>query len=86
MTVLRLALAACAAVAALAGAAEAAASFSRADTNHDGVVEWPEARNALPRLKKPHYERCDANGDGVIDQGEYALLNSFYWNVYQSRR
>ena len=77
------ALSAAAAIAAgAAGPAGATVPFSRADANHDGVVTWPEAQRVFARLKKIHFEKCDPNGDGLIDQGEYPLLTSFYWTNY----
>ena len=66
----------------LAGPAGATVSFSQADPNHDGYVTWPEAQRAFPLLKKVHFEKCDADGDGKIDQAEYPLLSTFYWMNY----
>jgi hypothetical protein len=67
---------------AIAGPAAATVPFSRADANHDGVVTWPEAQRVFPRLKKIHFEKCDPSGDGMIDQYEYPLLSTFYWQNY----
>ena len=39
----------------------------------------------FPLLKQVHFDKCDPNGDGVIDQGEYPLLTNFYWINYQQR-
>ncbi len=73
-------------VAAVAGPAGATVPFSRADANHDGEVSWPEAQRVFPRLKKIHFEKCDPDGDGYIDQNEYPLLTTFYWiNYVQSQ-
>ncbi len=85
MRILGLSFAASVAIVALAGAAAAGVPFSRADANHDGVVTWPEAHRVFPLLKEVHYHKCDPNGDGAIDQGEYALLTNFYWINYQQR-
>ncbi len=59
-----------------------AVPFSRADANGDGVVTWPEAQKVFPRLKKIHFDKCDPGGDGLLDQGEFTLLNNFYWINY----
>ena len=59
-----------------------ALAFSIADLNHDGVVTWPEARRVFPRLAEVHFHKCDPNGDGIITQAEYPLLNNFYWQIY----
>jgi hypothetical protein len=72
--------------AALAAPAAATVPFSRADANHDGVVTWPEARRVFPLLKRIQFDKCDPGGDGVIDQGEYPLLSTFYWQSYLQRR
>jgi hypothetical protein len=67
---------------AVAGPAAAAVPFSRADANHDGFVSWPEAHRVFPKLKQIHFEKCDPSGDGLIDQQEYPLLSTFYWQNY----
>ena len=85
MTGLRRCLAAAVALAAFAGPAAATVSFSRADANHDGVVTWPEAHRAFPLLKQIHFDKCDPNGDGMIDKGEFPLLTNFYWINYLQR-
>ena len=72
------------ALVALPGGAHAVA-FSQADTNRDGVVSWPEASRAFPRLRQVHFDSCDPNRDGVIEKNEYALLNNFYWMNYIRR-
>jgi hypothetical protein len=36
----------------------------------------------FPQLKEVQYLKCDADGDGVIDKGDFALLNTFYWMTY----
>lgn len=62
----------------LAGPAAAKVPFSRADQNHDGIVTYEEAVRVMPRLKQIQYVKADADGDGVVDKGEYPLLDSFY--------
>ena len=36
----------------------------------------------IPRLAEVHFRKCDPNGDGLIDQGEFPLLANFYWMIY----
>ncbi|MFO1208380.1 MAG: hypothetical protein U1E40_04065 [Amaricoccus sp.] len=83
---MRQALAVAAAAGAFAGPAGASVSFSQADPNHDGYVDWAEAQKAFPLLKKIHFQKCDANGDGKIDQAEFPLLSNFYWINYIERQ
>lgn len=78
MMTLPLRLALVAALLAAAGPAAAKVPFSRADQNKDGVVTYEEASRVMTRLKQIQYDKCDANGDGVIDKGEYPLLDGFY--------
>ena len=63
----------------------AAVPFSRADANGDGFVTWPEAQKVFPLLKKIHFQKCDPDGNGELDQGEFTLLSNFYWINYQQR-
>jgi hypothetical protein len=63
----------------------AAVSFIQADINRDGVVEYWEAKRVFPRLAEVHFRKCDPDGDGVVDRGEFPLLNNFYWTVYVQR-
>jgi hypothetical protein len=79
----RLVLAAAAAVA-VAGPAQAV-SWSQADSNRDGIVTFEEAVRVFPLLKEVQYLKCDGDGDGVIDKGDFALLNTFYWMTYIQR-
>ena len=60
-------------------------AFPAVDNNHDGFVSWDEARRSLTKLAKVHFEKCDMDGDGLIDKGEYPLLSSFYWQTYMLR-
>ena len=72
-----------AALALLVSAAPAAAvSFSQADLNRDGLVTYPEARRVFQGLAEVHFEKCDPDGDGAIDQREFPLLNNFYTIMY----
>jgi hypothetical protein len=71
-----------AALAAGPAAAAGALAFPAVDTNRDGFVTWEEAHRKMQRLAHVHFEKCDPNGDGRIDQKEYPLLSSFYWMNY----
>jgi hypothetical protein len=66
----------------LCGTAQATVPFPRADANGDGYVTYPEARRVMRRLAEIHFRKCDPNGDGLIDAGEYPLLDNFYWLNY----
>ncbi|HVH01685.1 MAG TPA: hypothetical protein VM891_01800 [Amaricoccus sp.] len=57
-------------------------AFPAVDTDRDGLVTWEEAHRAMPRLAKVHFDKCDPGGDGLIDRGEYPLLQTFYWMNY----
>jgi hypothetical protein len=57
-------------------------AFPAVDADHDGVVTWEEAHRKMKRLARVHYDKCDPNGDGLIDRGEYPLLQQFYWMNY----
>ena len=65
--------------------ASGAVPFSRADQNRDGLVSFEEARRVFPDLARVHFEKCDPDGDGVIDHGEFALLDNFYTIMYVNR-
>jgi hypothetical protein len=80
MTSVRLA-AAFAALVAFTGPA-GAVSFGQADRNRDSLVTYPEARRVFQGLAEVHFEKCDPDGDGAIDRGEFPLLNNFYTLVY----
>ena len=84
MTVVR---AACLAAACLplVAASAGAVPFPQADRDRDGLVTFAEAKRAMPGLKEIHFGKCDPNGDGVIDRGEYPLLRNFYWMIYVDR-
>jgi hypothetical protein len=62
-----------------------AVSFPQADRDRDGVVTLAEAKRAMPGLAGVHFKKCDPNGDGVVDRGEYPLLWNFYWMIYVDR-
>ena len=66
---------------AAAGGAAGAVAFSRADTDHDGVVTFEEATRVFPQLAPVHFRKSDPNGDGVIERGEYPLLENLYWTL-----
>ncbi|MBS0317167.1 MAG: EF-hand domain-containing protein [Proteobacteria bacterium] len=48
---------------------DAAASFERADANHDGKLSRNEAA-AIPWLEQ-HFDEADANHDGSVTRDEY---------------
>lgn len=81
---LRAPLLAVALLTALAGAASATVAFSRADANHDGYVTYEEALEVFPRLQPVSFRKNDPNGDGLISQTEYPLLDNWYWVQYKS--
>jgi hypothetical protein len=61
--------------------AAGAIAFSRADLNHDGVVTFEEAKRVMPQLKKVLFQKSDPNGDGMLTQREYPLLDNLYWTL-----
>jgi hypothetical protein len=61
-----------------------AVAFARADANHDGFVTFEEALDVFPRLAPVHFRKSDPDGDGVIDRGEFPLLNDLYWLMYKN--
>ena len=66
----------CGAFAATSAAAKV--PVPRADQNRDGIVTYEEARRVMPQLKEIQYSKADADRDGVIDKGEYPMLDSYY--------
>jgi hypothetical protein len=76
----RTALATAALLPVLAGGAQAVA-FPQADADHDGYVTFAEAKRAFPHLVQVQFRKCDPNGDGVLTQAEFPLLNNFYWII-----
>ncbi len=48
--------------------------FTTVDANVDGAVSWEEAFGAFPSLTEDLFNQADANGDGTLDEGEYANL------------
>ena len=52
---------------------EARADFGRIDTDRDGVLTFDEAIEELKRQRHPRatFDRMDANGDDVIELGEF---------------
>lgn len=62
-----------------------ARSFSAVDSNRDGVIEYTEAKRKLNNMAQVHFEKCDTNGDGVVDQSEYTCLSGIYDSLYRRR-
>ncbi|GEM_PF-1443005 len=48
--------------------------FVKYDSNNDGVITWEEAYGAYPTLTQNIFDQADANGDGVLDEGEFTGL------------
>jgi hypothetical protein len=67
-----------------AGAAAALVPWSKADANRDGYLTFEEAVRVFPKLQPVQFRKSDPNGDGLISQREYPLLDQFYWTVYRS--
>ena len=75
------------------------ASLALAGRRRARPGRWPSARPTptttawsprggeagVPRLSRCMFEKCDPNGDGLIDQGEFPLLDNFYWMIYVQR-
>ncbi len=55
--------------------------FDTTDLNHDGFVTYEEAERVFYGLKRVQFVKCDIDGDGALDKGEFPLLNNFYWLV-----
>ena len=54
--------------------AQAAPSFADADSDHDGYVDFNEAKAAYPNLGQQAFDQADTNKDGKLDEAEYAQL------------
>lgn len=64
----------------------AAKSFGAVDRNNDGGITYDEARRSLNRLSEVHFDKCDYNGDGVIEPGgEFGCLSGIYDMLYRNR-
>jgi hypothetical protein len=48
--------------------------FSLADQNKDGNVNWSEAIGAFPTLPHNLFSAADADGNGVLGNGEFISL------------
>lgn len=73
------------ALAMLVGTPVLARSFAAVDRNSDDVIEYQEARRGLKNMSDVHFEKCDTNGDGVVDRKEYTCLSSIYDSLYNRR-
>lgn len=71
------------ALALLAAPAADARSFGVVDRNNDGVIEYTEARTALKNMAEVHFNKCDTNRDGVVDESEYGCLSGIYDSLYR---
>lgn len=63
-----------------------AQAFSRADTDQDGFVSFEEARRVMRTLTPNHFRRCDRDGTGLLDRGQYACLQNLYQTLNFGRR
>lgn len=52
------------------------ASFGAADANGDGVVSFDEAFAVYPGLTQDVFNQADSNGDGSLDDIEFAGLGA----------
>lgn len=59
--------------------------FARADLNGDVLVTPAEAHRSMDRMAEVHVLKCDANGDGAIERGEFACLSGLYDALYRDR-
>ncbi|QDL91570.1 hypothetical protein FDP22_07090 [Paroceanicella profunda] len=73
---MKLAIATTAAALAFGVTAASAASwtFEDVDTNSDGTLTMQEVETAYPGIDQVQFGTFDANGDQVIDEGEFASL------------
>lgn len=62
-----------------------ARSLIAVDTNRDGVVEYSEAQRGMKNMARVHFDKCDRNGDGVVDQSEFGCLRGIYDALYRRR-
>lgn len=60
-----------------------ARSLGAIDSNQDGVIEYSEAKRGLKNMARVHFDKCDRNGDGVVDQSEYGCLRGIYDALYR---
>ena len=51
-------------------------TFSQADANADGRVSMEEAKAALPDVDEAKIAAADTNGDGSLQEDEYAMLSA----------
>lgn len=66
----------------LATAAQAA-PFSKADSDHDGLVTYAEAQRVMPQLSQVHFNKFAT--DGVITRSRWPSLSNFYDLMYRQR-
>ena len=58
--------------------------FKRADTDGDGRISRTEAEQAMPRLAR-HFDRIDANQDGVVTFEELAAARKAFFEQRRGR-
>lgn len=60
-----------------------AAPFSKADSNHDGLVTYAEAKRVMPQLSQVHFNKFAT--DGTITKSRWPSLSNFYDLMYRQR-
>lgn len=59
-----------------AAAYAAVPDFSAVDTDGNGEISMDELKAAIPDISPDKVKAADTNGDGQLDQQEYAALTS----------
>jgi hypothetical protein len=49
--------------------------FAQVDADHSGSVSMSELKTADPQITEAQFKTADANGDGSLDQQEFATLS-----------
>lgn len=59
-----------------AAAYAAVPDFATVDADGNGTISMDELKAAIPDISPDKVQAADANGDGQLDQQEYAALTS----------
>ncbi|WP_424926850.1 hypothetical protein [Amaricoccus tamworthensis] len=62
-----------------------ASSFSRVDEDANGAITPQEAKSNLKGLSDVHFNKCDADRNGVLDKGEFGCVSMIYDRIYRDR-